>query len=40
MHDVAEKLEYDLYYIKHRGAWMDLGIIIRTIGNVFGLRGI
>ncbi|GMR10844.1 MAG: exopolysaccharide biosynthesis polyprenyl glycosylphosphotransferase [Anaerolineae bacterium] len=36
----AEKLEYDLYYIKHRGAWMDLWIILRTIGNVFGLRGI
>ena len=40
VHGAAEKLEYDLYYIKHRGAWMDLWIIIRTIGNVFGLRGI
>ncbi len=39
-HGAAEKLEFDLYYIKHRGAWMDLWIIIRTIGNVFGLRGI
>jgi len=40
VHGAAEKLEYDLYYIKHRGAWMDLWIILRTIGNVFGLRGI
>jgi exopolysaccharide biosynthesis polyprenyl glycosylphosphotransferase len=40
VHGAAEKLEYDLYYIKHRGAWMDLWIIVRTIGNVFGLRGI
>jgi len=39
-HGAAEKLEYDLFYIKHRGAWMDLWIILRTIGNVFGLRGI
>lgn len=36
----AEKLEYDLYYIKHRGTWMDVSIILRTIGNVFGLGGI
>ena len=40
VHGAAEKLEYDLYYIKHRGAWMDIWIILRTIGNVFGLRGI
>jgi lipopolysaccharide/colanic/teichoic acid biosynthesis glycosyltransferase len=36
----AEKLEYDLYYIKHRGLWMDLWIILRSIGSVFGLRGV
>ena len=40
VHGAAEKLEYDLFYIKHRGAWMDVWIILRTIGNVFGLRGI
>jgi exopolysaccharide biosynthesis polyprenyl glycosylphosphotransferase len=36
----AEKLEYDLYYIKHRGLWLDLWIILRSIGSVFGLRGV
>jgi lipopolysaccharide/colanic/teichoic acid biosynthesis glycosyltransferase len=36
----AEKLEYDLYYIKHRGLGMDLWILLRTIGSVFGLKGV
>ena len=36
----AEKLEYDLYYIKHRGPLLDLWIILRTLGQVFGLRGV
>jgi exopolysaccharide biosynthesis polyprenyl glycosylphosphotransferase len=36
----AEKLEYDLYYIKHRNLTMDLQIIIRTMGSVVGLRGV
>jgi exopolysaccharide biosynthesis polyprenyl glycosylphosphotransferase len=36
----AEKLEYDLYYIKHRGLLMDIWIILRTIGSVFGFRGV
>lgn len=33
------KLEYDLYYIKHRNLMLDLNIIIHTIGAVIGLRG-
>ncbi len=33
----AEKLEYDLYYIKHRSLWLDLWIILRTIGSVRGV---
>jgi exopolysaccharide biosynthesis polyprenyl glycosylphosphotransferase len=36
----AEKLEYDLYYIKHRGMLLDLWIILRTIGAVVGLQGV
>ncbi len=36
----AEKLEYDLYYIKHRNLWMDLQIVFRTLGSVVGLRGV
>ncbi len=33
------KLEYDLYYIKHRSLVLDLMIIFRTVGAVFGLKG-
>jgi len=36
----AEKLEYDLYYIKHRNLLLDLNILLRTIGSIFGLRGV
>lgn len=36
----AEKLEYDLYYIKHRSLLMDLWIILRTTGSIIGFRGI
>ncbi len=34
------KLEYDLYYIKHRNLFLDINIIMRTIGAVFGLKGL
>jgi exopolysaccharide biosynthesis polyprenyl glycosylphosphotransferase len=33
------KLEYDLYYIKHRSLLMDILIILRTITQVIGFRG-
>ncbi len=33
------KLEYDLYYIKHRSLLLDLIIILRTPATVLGLRG-
>ena len=36
----AEKLEFDLYYIKHRGLLMDLWIVLRTIGRVVGFQGV
>lgn len=36
----AEKLEFDLYYIKHRSLWMDVGILLRTLGSVFGFKGV
>ena len=35
----AVKLEYDLYYIKHRSLWLDISILLRTIGSVIGLKG-
>ena len=33
------KLEYDLYYIKHRTVGMDITILLRTFGTVFGFKG-
>ncbi len=33
------KLEYDLYYIKHRSILLDLLILLRTPATVLGLRG-
>ena len=30
------KLEYDLYYLKHCSLWLDLVIILRTLGVVLG----
>ena len=37
--EMAVKLEYDLYYIKHRTLAMDLQIILRTIGTVLRRTG-
>jgi len=36
----ADKLEYDLYYIKHRSLTIDAWIVLRTLGSVFGFRGV
>jgi len=33
------KLEYDLYYIKHRNIIMDIMIMLRTPSTMLGLRG-
>ncbi len=38
--DTAVKLEFDLYYIKHRNLLLDMNIAIRTIGAVLGFRGL
>ncbi len=37
--DTAIKLEYDLFYIKHRSIILDIVILLKTFGAVFGLRG-
>jgi len=37
--DTERKLEYDLYYIKHRNIPLDLLIILRTLASVLGFRG-
>jgi lipopolysaccharide/colanic/teichoic acid biosynthesis glycosyltransferase len=37
--DTGVKLEYDLYYIKHRNLLLDFVILLRTVGTVVGFRG-
>ena len=37
--DTAVKLEFDLYYIKHRTLMMDFNIILRTIGTMLTGKG-
>jgi exopolysaccharide biosynthesis polyprenyl glycosylphosphotransferase len=37
--DTSVKLEYDLYYIKHRSIIMDIVIMLRTVGTVLGGKG-
>jgi len=39
VNETAIKLEYDLYYIEHRNLFMDISILLRTIGTVFGFKG-
>lgn len=38
--DAMVKLQYDLYYIRHRSLLLDLNILIRTIGKVLSLSGV
>ncbi len=37
--DMGIKLEYDLYYIKHRNLMMDSVILLRTFGTIVGFKG-
>ncbi len=37
--DTSMKLEYDLYYIKHRNLLLDILILLRTPATMFGLKG-
>lgn len=39
LHDSLIKLQYDLYYIKHRSIFLDLNIAIKTISTVLFYRG-
>ena len=34
-----EKLEFDLFYVKHRSLFFDLWILVRTVATVIALRG-
>lgn len=37
--DALIKLQYDLYYIRHRSIWLDLYTIVRTVGVVLHGKG-
>jgi len=37
--DASEKLEYDLYYARHRSVRFDLEILANTVGRILGWRG-
>lgn len=37
--ETSIKLEYDLYYISHASIWMDITILLRTVGSVLGFKG-
>jgi lipopolysaccharide/colanic/teichoic acid biosynthesis glycosyltransferase len=37
--DTLEKLQYDLYYVKHRSAFLDLVIALKTIGVLLRAGG-
>ncbi|MCI0479889.1 sugar transferase, partial [Candidatus Uhrbacteria bacterium] len=37
--DNLQKLQYDLYYIKHRSLFLDVAILLRTIGIVLKRKG-
>ena len=37
--ETGVKLEYDLYYIKHRSLMLDVTIVLRTIGTVLSRKG-
>jgi len=32
---MAGRVEYDLYYLRHRSFWMDIKIVVRTVGHGF-----
>lgn len=37
--DALIKLQYDLFYIKHRSVFLDINILIKTIGTVLFYKG-
>ncbi|HEA29120.1 MAG TPA: exopolysaccharide biosynthesis polyprenyl glycosylphosphotransferase [Leeuwenhoekiella sp.] len=37
--DALEKLQYDLYYIKHRNLFLDLNILLKTCSTMIYYRG-
>ncbi len=39
VNDSLLKLQYDLYYIKHRGFFLDINVLIKTLTTMFFFRG-
>ena len=37
--DSLMKLEYDLYYIKHRNIFLDINIAVKTFGTILYMKG-
>ncbi|MFT7073448.1 sugar transferase [Patiriisocius sp. Uisw_017] len=37
--DALQKLQYDLYYIKHRSFFLDISIVIKTLTTIIFFRG-
>lgn len=37
--DALEKLQYDLYYIKHRSFFLDINIVFKTLSTIIFFRG-
>ncbi len=37
--DALEKLQFDLYYIKHRSLFLDISIIVKTLSTIIFFRG-
>ena len=37
--DATNKLEYDLYYVRHQSFWFDVNILLRTAGRMVGWKG-
>ena len=35
-----QRFELDAWYVQHRTFWLDLTILLRTVGKVFGREGI
>lgn len=39
LRDALIRLQYDLYYIKHQSIWLDLLVLLRTLGAMVTLKG-
>ena len=39
VHDVTEKLQYELFYIKHQSVMLDMRIIVSTVRTILSGRG-